>query len=132
LALSGRYAGTVIGAAFTIQDSRQQRMAFRDAAQRAGRNPDEIKYFPGLMTTIAPNKRTALDRRIKLSERTFPQRVAYLQQMLGLKFTSYDLSEVIPQKLLLQERGLFHQDYEGSTLRDHLGAPEQYGIDPRI
>jgi hypothetical protein len=33
---------------------------------------------------------------------------------------------------LLQERGLFHQNYDGATLRDHLGAPAQYGIDPRI
>jgi len=33
---------------------------------------------------------------------------------------------------LLQERGLFHRDYEGATLRDNLGVPAQYGIDPRI
>lgn len=39
------------------------------------------------------------------------------------------VDEVVP---LLQERGLFHHDYEGATLRDHLGAPAQYGIDPRI
>ncbi|MCJ1697363.1 NtaA/DmoA family FMN-dependent monooxygenase [Rathayibacter caricis] len=28
---------------------------------------------------------------------------------------------------LLQERGLFHRDYEGDTLREHLGVPYQYG-----
>ena len=39
------------------------------------------------------------------------------------------VDEVVP---LLQERGLFHHDYEGTTLRDHLGAPAQYGLDPRI
>jgi hypothetical protein len=33
---------------------------------------------------------------------------------------------------LLQERGLFHNDYEGTTLRDHLGVPAQYGTDPRL
>jgi hypothetical protein len=33
---------------------------------------------------------------------------------------------------ILQERGLFHRDYEGATLRDHLGAPAQYGVDPRV
>jgi alkanesulfonate monooxygenase SsuD/methylene tetrahydromethanopterin reductase-like flavin-dependent oxidoreductase (luciferase family) len=36
---------------------------------------------------------------------------------------------VIP---ILQDRGLFHRDYEGSTLRDHLGVPAQYGRDPRV
>jgi alkanesulfonate monooxygenase SsuD/methylene tetrahydromethanopterin reductase-like flavin-dependent oxidoreductase (luciferase family) len=39
------------------------------------------------------------------------------------------VNEVVP---ILQKRGLFHQDYEGSTLREHLGAPDQYGIDPRV
>ncbi|MGT2950961.1 nitrilotriacetate monooxygenase [Streptococcus cuniculi] len=35
------------------------------------------------------------------------------------------VEQVVP---ILQERGLFHTDYEGSTLRDHLGVPHQYGI----
>ncbi|WP_127782869.1 NtaA/DmoA family FMN-dependent monooxygenase [Rhodococcus sp. X156] len=39
------------------------------------------------------------------------------------------VDQVVP---LLQERGLFHHDYEGATLRDHLGAPAQYGLDPRL
>jgi FMN-dependent oxidoreductase (nitrilotriacetate monooxygenase family) len=39
------------------------------------------------------------------------------------------VNEVVP---LLQERGLFHDDYEGTTLRDHLGAPAQYGLDLRL
>ncbi|MFP7473722.1 NtaA/DmoA family FMN-dependent monooxygenase [Niallia taxi] len=34
------------------------------------------------------------------------------------------VQKVIP---ILQKRGLFHEDYEGSTLRDHLGVPYQYG-----
>ncbi|MNW17368.1 putative monooxygenase MoxC [compost metagenome] len=33
---------------------------------------------------------------------------------------------------ILQDRGLFHKDYDGATLRDHLGAPALYGIDPRV
>ena len=39
------------------------------------------------------------------------------------------VDEVVP---ILQERELFHQDYEGKTLRENIGAPEQYGIDPRV
>jgi len=27
---------------------------------------------------------------------------------------------------------LFHLDYETSTLRGHLGVPDQYGLDPRL
>lgn len=214
--LAGRFANAVIGAAFTIEDARAQRNAFRESAKRFGRNPDEIKYIPGLMTTIAKDRRTALDRRIQLIEHLFPQRIAYLQQMLGISLdikhidkplskdelsmarpSRYDprsshaleiakegwslrdilahgvidyhpviagpgieaadhmqtwfeagaadgfwispdvnsdgidafVNEVVP---ILQQRGLFHQNYEGKTLREHLGAPEQYGIDPRV
>lgn len=35
------------------------------------------------------------------------------------------VEKVIPE---LQKRGLFHEDYEGTTLRNHLGISKQYGI----
>ncbi|MDY4761204.1 NtaA/DmoA family FMN-dependent monooxygenase [Streptococcus thoraltensis] len=35
------------------------------------------------------------------------------------------VEKVIP---VLQKRGLFHDDYEGETLRDHLGIDLQYGL----
>ncbi len=215
-AFAGRYADAVIGAAFTIEDARAQRDAFRAAAERAGRDPDEIKFFAGLMTTIACDRREGLDRRIAASERIFPQRAAYLSQMLGVRLDPARLDAPLsPEQLaaarpspadprsahalkiaregwslrdilahgvidyhpvivgpaveaadhmqawfeagavdgfwvspdiyedgvdafvdgvvpILQDRGLFHRDYEGTTLRDHLGAPALYGIDPRI
>ena len=214
--LAGRFANVVIGAAFTIEEARAQRNAFRAAAKRFGRDPDEIKYVTGLMTTIAKDRRTALDRRIQLTGNQFPQRMGYLQQMLGIPLNASQLDEPISKTLLenarvsrydprsanalkiakegwsvrdilahgvidyhpvivgpgieaanhmqewfeaeatdgfwistdvnsdgidafvdevvpiLQERELFHQDYEGKTLRENIGAPEQYGIDPRV
>jgi FMN-dependent oxidoreductase (nitrilotriacetate monooxygenase family) len=216
LELAGRYANGVIGAVFTIDDARAQRAAFRAAAKRAGRSPDEIKFFAGLMTTTASDRREGLDRRIALSERTFPQRAGYLGQMLGLRLDPSQLNAPLsPDQLakarpspgdprsehalkiaregwtlrdvlahgvidyhpvivgpaveaadhmqewfeaeavdgfwvspdvyedgidafvdgvvpILQDRGLFHRDYEGATLRDHLGVPAQYGIDQRV
>ncbi|WP_275785367.1 NtaA/DmoA family FMN-dependent monooxygenase [Pararhizobium gei] len=216
LEVAARYASGVIGAVYTIQAARAQRMALRNAAERVGRDPDEIKFFPGLMTTITPDRRSGLDRRITVSGETFPQRVEYLGQMLGLQLDAARLDEplstaqlvtarpsprdprsaraldiaregwslrdilahgvidyhpviagpaveaadhmqtwfeagaadgfwlspdvyedgidalvdqVVP---LLQERGLFHHDYSGTTLRDHLGAPPRYGLDTRI
>ena len=214
--LAGRFANVVIGAAFTIEDARAQRNLFRAAAKSYGRDPDEIKYIAGLMTTIAKDRRTALDRRIQLGGDLLTKRLGYLQQMLGIPLDSsrmneplsaaqletarpsrYDprsanalkiakegwslrdilahgvidyhpvivgpgeeaadhmqtwfeagaadgfwispdvnadgigifVNEVVP---LLQERGLFHREYEGKTLREHIGAPDQYGIDPRV
>ena len=213
---AGRFANVVIGAAFSIEDARNQRNAFREAAKRNGRNPDEIKYIAGLMTTIAKDRRTALDRRIKLTSDLFPQRIAYLQQMLGVHLdldnmdnplTKEQLDAARPSKFdprsakalkiakegwslrdiiahgvidyhpvivgpgieaanhmqewfeagaadgfwispdinkdgidafvdevvpILQERGIFHNDYEGKTLRENIGAPDQYGVDHRV
>lgn len=214
--LAGRFANVVIGAAFTIEDAKAQRNIFRASAKSYGRDPDEIKYIPGLMTTIAKNRRTALDRRIQLGGDSLIQRLGYLQQMLGVPLdpsrinepiskaqldvarpSRYDprsanalkiakegwslrdilahgvidyhpviaglgieaadhmqawfeagaadgfwispdvnadgidafVNEVVP---ILQERGLFHTKYEGKTLRENLGATDQYGIDPRV
>ncbi len=214
--LAGRFANVVIGAAFTIEDAKAQRNAFRESAKSYGRDPNEIKYIAGLMTTIAKDRRTALDRRIQLTGNQFPQRIAYLQQMLGIPLNASNLDKPIPETLLenarpsrydprsanalkiakegwslqdilahgvidyhpvivgpgvdaadhmqawfeagaadgfwispdvnadgidafvdevvpiLQERGIFHKEYEGKTLRENIGAPEQYGIDPRV
>lgn len=216
LDVAGRYASGVIGAVFSMEDARLQRAALRAAAERAGRDPDEIKFFAGLMTTIAPSRREALDRRIAMSGHSFEPRVGYLGQMLGLTLHPEQLGEPLTKEQLqaarpsphdprsdyalevasegwtlrdvlahgvidyhpmivgpaheaadhmqewfeagaadgfwlcpdvyedglpplvdelvplLQERGLFHQDYEGATLRDHLGVPPQYGRDPRL
>ncbi|WP_328813395.1 NtaA/DmoA family FMN-dependent monooxygenase [Rhodococcus sp. NBC_00297] len=216
LELAGRFADAVIGAAFTIEDARAQRDAFRRAAELAGRDPDEIRFFAGLMTSIADTRRDALDRRILLSGRTFPQRAVYLGRMLGLHLDHTHLDEPVSAQQLsaarpspgdprsvhalaiaregwtvrdvlahgvidyhpvivgpasdaadhmqewfeagavdgfwvspdvydggidalvdgvvpvLQDRGLFHREYEGTTLRDHLDVPALYGPDPRV
>lgn len=34
------------------------------------------------------------------------------------------VEQVVP---ILQERGLFHKEYEGKTLRENMGVPYQYG-----
>ena len=214
--VAGRYASGVVGVVFSIEEAREQRMALRAAAERAGRDPDEIKFFAGVMTSLGPDRRAALDRRLAMSRDALAQRVGYLGQMLGLPLkpsqldaplnaeqlaaarpSPYDprsnhalkiaregwtlldvlahgvidyhptivgppveladhmqewfeagaadgfwlnpdvyedglppiVDEVVP---ILQERGLFHRDYEGTTLRDHLGAPAQYGLDDRV
>lgn len=213
--LAGRYANALIGAVFTIDDARAQRMALRNAAERAGRDPNEVKFFAGLMTSITDTKRTALDRRTIMMGTSLPQRLAYLQQMLGIRLDlsqldtplsreqlanarpstrdprfanalkvareGWSLRDVLAHGVIdyhpviagpaieaadhmqewleagavdgfwispdiddgidafvdgvipiLQARGIFHSDYGGSTLREHLGAPAQYGLDPRL
>ncbi len=212
LALAGRFANGVIGNTHSIADSIRQRSNVRRAAEQAGRNPDDIKYFAGISPTIAATKREALDRRGRFIEPQIRQQVGYLGMMLGLHLTAADLDEPLsgatlaaaqaassdprsetalelaregwsvrdilyhgvidyhpapvgPPQLtadhmqqwfeagacdgfwlnpdvyedgidafvdevvpLLQQRGLFHDDYDGDTLRDHLSVPYQYGM----
>ncbi|MEU1984441.1 NtaA/DmoA family FMN-dependent monooxygenase [Nocardia sp. NPDC019395] len=217
LALAGRFADGVYANPYTIEDGRAQRNALREAAERAGRDPDEIKMFAGFMPTIAASRRAALDRRRLLDESVdLRQRVRYLGAMIGIPFDYDRIDEPIPESMLaaarpspfdprsaralevarqgwtlrdilahgvidyhpvvagtatdiadhmqqwfeagacdgfslaidgyhdgvdafvdqvvpiLQNRGLFHHDYEGPTLRDHLGARAQYGLDERL
>lgn len=37
-------------------------------------------------------------------------------------------SPMHPMEPILQERGIFHKDYEGSTLRENMQIPYQYGF----
>jgi hypothetical protein len=39
------------------------------------------------------------------------------------------VDQVVP---VLRRRGLRPDDYQGTTLRDHLGIAEQLGPDPRL
>lgn len=212
LALAGRFANGVIGNTHSIADSIRQRTNVRRAAEQAGRNPDDVKYFAGISPTIAATKREALDRRGLFVEPQIHQQVGYLGMMLGVALSMTDLDRSLseaelaaarvtpsdprsatalgiaregwsvrdilyhgvidyhpapvgPPQLtadhmqewfdagacdgfwlnpdvyedgidafvdgvvpLLQQRGLFHLDYEGDTLREHLGVPYQYGM----
>jgi FMN-dependent oxidoreductase (nitrilotriacetate monooxygenase family) len=217
LEIAARYASGVYANPFTLEEGRAHRDALRAAAERAGRNPDEVKLFAGFMPSVASSRRAALDRRLMLDESVdVNQRVRYLGSMIGLDLTPAQLDHPLTQQQLdvaranqgdpraphalelaregwtlrdvlahgvidyhpvvpgtasdiadhmqkwfeagacdgfslaidvyadgidafvdevvpvLQERGLFHNDYEGTTLRDHLGAPAQYGQDPRL
>ncbi|GAB3324155.1 LLM class flavin-dependent oxidoreductase [Geodermatophilus aquaeductus] len=217
LEVAARYASGVYANPFSIEEGRAHRTALRAAAERVGRDPDEVELFAGFMPSVASSRRAALDRRRRLDEVVdLDQRVTYLGAMLGLRLGAEQLDEpltdqqlaaarpspgdpraphtleiaregwslrdvlahgvidyhpVVPGTAadvadhmqqwfeagacdgfslaidvhadgidafvdqvvpLLQERGLFHRDYEGATLRDHLGAPDQYGLDPRL
>jgi FMN-dependent oxidoreductase (nitrilotriacetate monooxygenase family) len=216
LSIAGRYASGFIAEVWTLEEARAQRELVRNAAREAGRDPDEVKYFAGLMTTVAPTVREGLDRRLALVGDVIEARLAHLGAMIGLElrperidqplsgrelaaarpspadprsgialrvarqgwsprdvlahgvidfhpttvgpgavhadhiqewmeagavdgfWVSPDVyedgvdafvDEVVP---LLQERGLYPSAYPGSTLRENLAVPAQYGLDPRI
>ncbi|EWS80917.1 nitrilotriacetate monooxygenase [Brachybacterium phenoliresistens] len=216
LTIAGRYASGFITEVWTIEEARAQRRMIREAARDAGRDPDEIKYIVGLMTTVAPTVREGLDRRIALSGGIIEARLPHLNAMLGLRLRPEQIDDPLTPEVLaaahsspadprsgialavaregwsprdvlahgvidyhptvvgpgerhadhmqewfeagaadgfwispdiyedgvdafvdevvplLQERGIYPSEYPGTTLRENLGVPAQYGLDPRI
>lgn len=212
LELAARYANGVYANPYDIETSRAHRDALRATAAQLGRDPDDVKLFPGFMPTIGASKAEALARRRRMDESIdLGQRVGYLGSMIGLHLGGLNIDEPIPPGMLeqaranlsdprseralevaregwsvrnviahgvidyhpvvadtpekvadhmqewfeagacdgfsleidafhdgidafvdevvpiLQERGLFHLDYEGPTLRDNLKAAPRYG-----
>ncbi|WP_424447011.1 NtaA/DmoA family FMN-dependent monooxygenase [Microbacterium arborescens] len=215
LSLAGRYASGFIAEVWTIEEARAQRQMVRNAARDAGRDPDDIKFFAGLIATVAPSVREGLDRRLEIIGEDIGMQVPHLASMLGVRIDrdrlddplsaeqlsgarpSHDprsgialdvarqgwsvrdilahgvidfhptvvgppelhadhlrtwfeagaadgfwlspdifadgvdafVDQVVP---LLRQRGVYPDDYVGSTLRENLGVPAQYGLDPRV
>ena len=84
LQIAGGHASGFIAEVWTIEETRALREMVRDAARQAGRDPDEIKYFAGLMTTVAPTVREGLDPRLGLSGEVINARLPHLGALLGL------------------------------------------------
>jgi FMN-dependent oxidoreductase (nitrilotriacetate monooxygenase family) len=215
LSIAGRYASGFIAEVWTIEEARAQRQLVRRAAQEAGRDPDDIKYFAGLLTTVALSVREGLDRRIAVQGQALEAQVPHLARMLGVSLDRSQLDQPLtPEQLslahaspdsrsgialkvarqgwtirdvlaqgvidyhpvtvgpaavhadhmqewfeaeavdgfwlipdifedgtdafvdevvpLLQKRGIYPTEYAGGTLRENLGVPGQYGLDPRV
>jgi FMN-dependent oxidoreductase (nitrilotriacetate monooxygenase family) len=216
LSIAGRYASGFIAEVWTIEEARAQRQMVRAAAVEAGRDPDEIKYIVGLMSTVAPTIREGLDRRIALAGDMIETRLPHLGAMIGVTLRPDRIDQPLtPQELaiaqaspgdprseialkvaqqgwsprdilahgvidyhptvvgpgelhadhiqewfeadaadgfwvspdvyedgvdafvdevvpILRARGLYPDEYPGKTLRENLGVPAQYGLDPRI
>ena len=104
LTLAGRYASGFISEVWTIDEARAQRQMVRDAATEFGRDPDEIKYFPGLMTTVSPTVREGLDRRIALAGDDIEARLPHLGAMLGLHLSPDRIDEPLTERELAAAR----------------------------
>ncbi|WP_069752826.1 NtaA/DmoA family FMN-dependent monooxygenase [Streptomyces sp. EN16] len=111
LQLAGRYASGFIAEVWTIEEARAQREMVRNAAREAGRDPDDIKYFAGLMTTVAPTVREALDRRLALAGDVIEARLPHLGALLGL--------HIAPSR------------YDEPLTPDQLAAAHASPMDPR-
>ena len=213
LKILGRYANGLYTNPYDRKTASVYREIFREGAKKFGRDPNEIKVFPGIIPSIAPTKEEALERRRQLDRHgDLRGRVQYLGSMIGVPLSYEQIDQPVPEQMLesafanphdprspralelvktgmtirdvlahgvinyhpvivgtaedvadfmeewfvngacdgfaiqpdvsfdgirdfvdqvipiLQERGLFHEDYEGTTLREHMEIPYQYGI----
>jgi FMN-dependent oxidoreductase (nitrilotriacetate monooxygenase family) len=213
LKILGRYANGLYTNPYDMETASVYRKIFREGAKKFGRDPNEIKVFPGIIPSIAPTKEEALERRRQLDRNgDLRGRVQYLGSMIGVPLSYEQIDQPVPEQILkhafanphdprspralelvktgmtirdvlahgvinyhpvivgtaedvadfmeewfvngacdgfaiqpdvsfdgirdfvdqvipiLQERGLFHEDYEGTTLREHMGIPYQYGM----
>ncbi len=127
LQAAGMYANLVIGMPSHLEQNRAIRHTVREAAVQAGRGPEEIKFV-----VFAPYTGLTAEQVADHLQELFEAEAA---DGFVMNFDDFHteigdfVDRVIP---ILRERGLIPDSYEGKTLRDHLGLPPQYGLDPRI
>ena len=81
--------------------ARAYREIFREVPKRFGRNPDEIKVFPGIIPSIAPTKEEALERRRQLDRNIdLRGRVQYLGSMIGIPLSYEQIDQPVPEEML--------------------------------
>lgn len=127
LQAAGMYANVVIGMPSRIEQSQAIRRTIREAAEQAGRDPEEIKLY-----VFASPSMIGTDQQVADYLQEWFEAEAADGFVMNFDDFSTDIDEFVDRVVpILRERDLFHDGYEGKTLRDHLGLPTQYGLDPR-
>jgi alkanesulfonate monooxygenase SsuD/methylene tetrahydromethanopterin reductase-like flavin-dependent oxidoreductase (luciferase family) len=146
-----RSADVVLTGAINPIEARIQGAAIRAAVKEQGRNPEDVRILAKLTPVLADTEADAKKLSDDLDAMASPKMMAAMTQRAGLRFTgtaeqlahlmaqwvaigACDGFNVRPAMLpagldlfvervvpLLQARGLFRGDYQGDTLRDHLG-----------
>jgi len=127
LQAAGLYASIVMGMPAPLEHQQAMRHTLQQAAVQAGRGPEDIKYV-----VFAPyNGFTAKQLADHLQELFEAEAVDGFVMYFDDFYTDIDefVDRVVP---ILRQRGLIPNGYVGKTLRENLGLPPQYGLDPRI
>lgn len=133
LAFAGSTADAVFGAAPTVDSATKQRTALRVAAEAAGRDPDSIRFLPGLAVEVTdtpcdPGPDGSLHWSVRGSVDQVVDQIARRHKTAcidgfialgGGGWTSVQrfVQEVLPR---LSDEGITRGAYSGATLREHL------------
>ncbi|MCK8674022.1 LLM class flavin-dependent oxidoreductase [Rhodococcus sp. NPDC003382] len=111
--LAGRTAHGVFTAELTLAAGIEHYRYVKDAAARAGRDPDQVKILPGLITVIGSTEREAIERHESLRAHVPADFGAErLSGTLGVDVTTLDWDEPIPAHVLAVPEDL--DAYQGS------------------
>ncbi|MEZ5150355.1 LLM class flavin-dependent oxidoreductase [Rhodococcus zopfii] len=99
--LAGRTAHGVFSAELTLDAARRHYRHVKDVARASGRNPDDVKILPGLITVIGSTEQEAIDRHEALRAHV-PARFGWerLGLTLGVSLDELDLDRPLPSSLL--------------------------------
>ncbi|ABG93545.1 probable nitrilotriacetate monooxygenase, component A [Rhodococcus jostii RHA1] len=99
--LAGRTAHGVFSAELTLDAGRRHYKHVKDVARAAGRNPDDVKILPGLITVIGSTEAEAVARHEQLRAHV-PAKFGWdrLSLTLGVPLAELDLDQPIPASLL--------------------------------
>ena len=105
LQAAAMYANVIIGRPSSIEESSALRNSVRNAAEQAGRNPDEVKLITFAGFTIGETKREALDKRAAIDDKTDIQgKLRHLSAYLGLNKELTQLDEPLTEEQLAAVR----------------------------
>ncbi|MFJ5837291.1 LLM class flavin-dependent oxidoreductase [Streptomyces shenzhenensis] len=137
------HAEVVVTAARSLEEAHASYAGVKSRAAALGRDPDAVVVLAGLRTVIGSTESEAKARRAPLDERARGRPIVtgtpeQVTDTLEIWFRSgaadgFTLTpDVLPDGLHvltehvvpeLRRRGLFRREYDGSTLRAHLGLP---------
>ena len=99
LKILGRYANGLYTNPYDMKTASVYREIFREGAKKFGRDPNEIKVFPGIIPSIAPTKEEALERRRQLDRNgDLRGRVQYLGSMIGVPLSYEQIDQPVPEQ----------------------------------
>lgn len=140
---AAQFADAVFAAAPELEQAVQRRRQLREYTAQAGRNPDRVKFLPGLSLRLADtagrgdsvgvdDSESAVRAARHWSISGTPEQAAAevlrwteagaLDGFIALPAGSWDSVRLFSEQLLplLAQAGAFRSEYRGSTLAEHL------------
>lgn len=107
LDLAAHHADAVFTLATSLDEARDYAGSLRARLGKFGRRPEDVRIFPGLVTTIGDTEQSARRRQEELAELVpVEQGLNYLSDILQTRFSAADLDHPLPDNIIVPENGM--------------------------